>query len=193
MPKNKITRTYKEVLGFTSTKDPVIHDNTIIIFKGDTYPHLDWFRQSPARYSQLWGWYFISTEPLPSDLPADLEPYYLPWDAIAVSENEIKSEDTIKSAVEAILYPETEGEWVGSIGERIQVFLTVLSATQYAGSYGTTTYHTFADDLGNRYVWNTASKTLIEGETYNMRGTIKDLTQKRGHRINILTRCSILK
>lgn len=191
--KNAKHRTYKEVLGFTSDKDtPSVHDGSIIIFKGDTYPHLEWFRQSPARYTTLWGWYLISTEPIPEDLPEGLEPIYLPWEAIAVNDDEIKSESAIKAAVEAILYPVIEGEWTGKVGERVQHYLTVLSATQYTGNYGTTTYHVFADENNNRYIWNTAAKHLNEGETYNMRGTIKELTQKKGHKVNILTRCSVL-
>ena len=51
----------KEVLGFTK--------GYITIFKGDTYSELDWFRASIARYARWWGWYIISTEEIPEDLP----------------------------------------------------------------------------------------------------------------------------
>ena len=44
----------KDVLGFSK--------GYITIFKGDTYPLLEWFQQSPCRYHMWWGWYLISDE-----------------------------------------------------------------------------------------------------------------------------------
>ena len=71
----------KEVLGFTK--------GYITIFKGDTYAEIDWFRASIARYARWWGWYIISTEEVPADLPAGIEAIRLPWESVGQDSGEL--------------------------------------------------------------------------------------------------------
>ena len=61
----------KEVLGFTK--------GYITIFKGDIENNLEWFEESIARYCRWWGWYIISTNEVPADLPQGIEPIKLNW------------------------------------------------------------------------------------------------------------------
>lgn len=179
----KRIKSVKEVLGFNK--------GFITIFKGDTYANLEWFQESTARYHRIWGWYFISDEELPS-LPEGVEPIRLYWDKVSSDGTELLHEDAIRAYIETLIYEQSPSEYVGSIGDRIEVSVTIKKAVPISGYYGTSTFHVMVDDLGNEYVWNTATKTLTIGEEYNIKGTIKNHAIYKNSKQTILTRCSIL-
>ena len=80
-------------------------NDSIIIFKGNTYPHLSWFRNSGATYNPLFGWFFQKMEDLPVDYPDELEPLVLPVADITNSAGVLKTDQEIKEVVESLLYP----------------------------------------------------------------------------------------
>ncbi len=180
----KKIRSTKEVLGFS--------EGYITIFKGDTYPLLDWFRMSTARYHNFWGWYFVSDEELP-EIPAGVTPVQLKWEDIAiVDEDTLKSETLIKEAVEALIYEESPSKWQGEVGERIDRTLTVVKVTPLEeGFYGPSTFYLFRDEYENEYCWTTGSKSLDLNTTYEVRGTIKALQKYKGKEQTVLTRCRV--
>ena len=175
----------KEVLGFTK--------GYITIFKGDTYSEIDWFRASIARYTRWWGWYIISTEEIPEDLPEGIEPIQLPWELVGKEDGNLKPEHLVKEAVESIIYDESESEYVGSIGERLELFLTVEKVIELDNNFGRSSMHIFKDDCGNSYVWTTASKTWSVGSEHHIKGTVKDHRKYRNQCQTILTRCLEVK
>lgn len=175
-------RSQKEVLGFEK--------GYITIFKGDTYPHLEWFRASIARYARWWGWYIISTEEIPEDLPAGLEPIQLPWELVCQDDRNLKPEDAVKKAVETLVYDPGTSEWVGSIGERIEVDIVVTKALLLDGYYGRSTLHTMEDADGNIYTWTTSSKSWAEGSEKIIRGTVKEHKVYKNQKQTVLTRCA---
>lgn len=175
----------KEVLGFTK--------GYITIFKGDTYSEVDWFRASIARYTRWWGWYIISTEEVPADLPEGITPIQLPWELVGQEDGNLKPEHLIKEAVESIIYDESESEYVGSIGERLELFLTVERVIELDNNFGRSSMHIFKDDCGNSYVWTTASKTWPVGSEHHIKGTVKDHRKYRNQCQTILTRCLEVK
>lgn len=170
----------KEVLGFTK--------GYITIFKGDTYAELDWFRASIARYARWWGWYIISTEEVPEDLPAGIEPVRLMWESVGNEDGKLKIESEVKKAVEALMFDPGTSEFVGGIGERLDLALTVKKVVQLEGAYPSN-MHIMEDDDGNVFVWTTSSKRLTEELVYTMRGTVKDHRVYRNVNQTILTRC----
>ena len=180
----KKIRTTKEVLGFTK--------GYITIFKGDTYALLDWFRESTARYHNIFGWYFISTEELP-EIPAGIEPIQLKWEDVAfVDEDTLKSEAAIKEHINSLIYESTGSEWQGEIGDRIERQLTVTKVIPLdTGFYGPSTFHLFIDADGNEYSWTTGSKTLEVGDSYLTRGTIKELKVYHNSKQTVLSRCRL--
>ena len=175
----------KEVLGFTK--------GYITIFKGDTYSEIDWFRASIARYTRWWGWYIISTEEVPADLPEGITPIQLPWELVGQEDGNLKPEHLVKEAVESIIYDESESEYVGSIGERLELYLTVERTIELDGNYGRSTMHLMRDDCGNLYVWTTASKSWAAGSEHHIRGTVKDHRTYRNEKQTVLTRCTEVK
>lgn len=164
----------------------------ITIFKGDTYSYLDWFRSSEARYARPWGWYFISTAELPAELPAGLTPIKLTWEQVTDENGVLKFEDEIKEIVDNLIYDAEPSEYVGEIGERLDLTLTVSKVFNIDSNYGSSTLHVFKDASGNIFTWTTSAKTLIEGNTYNIRGTVKDHKTFRATKQTVLTRCNVI-
>jgi hypothetical protein len=175
----------KEVLGFTK--------GYITIFKGDTYSELDWFRASVARYARWWGWYIISTDEIPEDLPSGIEPIRLPWDMVGQEDGNLKSEHLVKEAVESLIYEGSDSEFQGTIGERLELFLTVEKTIELDGNYGRSTMHLMYDESGNLYVWTTASKCWAPGSEHHIRGTVKDHRIYKNEKQTMLTRCTEVK
>ena len=179
------SKTQKEVLGFAK--------GYITIFKGDTYAEIDWFRASIARYTRWWGWYIISTEEVPADLPEGIEPIRLPWESVGQENGELKSEQSIKEAVEALIYEASDSEYQGAIGERLDLYLTVERTIELDGSYGRSTMHLMRDDCDNLYVWTTASKSWAPGSEHHIRGTVKDHRTYKNETQTVLNRCMEVK
>ena len=179
------SKTQKEVLGFAK--------GYITIFKGDTYAEIDWFRASIARYTRWWGWYIISTEEVPADLPEGIEPIRLPWESVGQENGELKSEQSIKEAVEALIYEASDSEYQGAIGERLDLYLTVERTIELDGSYGRSTMHLMRDDCDNLYVWTTASKSWAPGSEHHIRGTVKDHRTYKNEKQTVLNRCMEVK
>lgn len=181
----KKVRSTKDVLGFSK--------GYITIFKGDTYPVLEWFQESVARYHNFWGWYIVSEDEVPETIPAGITPVQLKWEDVAIVEEDcLKSETLVRQAVDALIYEPSNSVWQASIGERIDRLLTVKKAVMNDdGYYGPSTFYLMLDEAGNEYCWTTAAKQLEVGETYEIRGTVKALSKYKGTEQTILTRCKI--
>lgn len=171
----------KKALGF--------ENGYITIFKGDTYGNLGWFQKSIARYARLWGWYIVSTDEIPDDLPATVTPVRLNWEDVSDNGETLKNETEVIKFVESLMYDEDPSEYVGEIGDRLDLIVKIERAIQTEGRYGISTIHTMRDENGNVYLWATSTKTLVEGNYYSMRGTVKDHSVYKNTKQTVLTRC----
>ena len=181
----KVFKSQKQVLGF--------ENGYVTIFKGDTYANLEWFQKSIARYCKSWGWYIVSTEAVPFDLPCGLEPIQLPWETVGEEEGCLKPDAEIKVAVDAILYDKGDSTFQGAVGERLDLEVEVISAHKRDGYYGEQTIHYMVDAAGNQYLWSTASKSWEVGDKRHIKGTVKDHKVIRNVETTILTRCTLVK
>ena len=175
----------KEVLGFTK--------GYITIFKGDTYANLDWFRLSIARYARWWGWYIISTEEVPEDLPMGLKPVRLYWEAVGQEDGSLKPEHLIREGVDALLYEASNSEHIGKVGERLELYLTVDRLIDLDNNFGHSSMHIMKDDSGNSFIWTTASKSWAADSRHHIRGTVKQHTTYKNEKQTVLTRCMEVK
>ena len=185
--KFKRIKTQKETLGFEK--------GYITIFKGNTYEDKEYFQMSTARYSRLWGWYFISTDELPEDIPEDVTPITLPWEMVGNSNEELKTESEVIAAVESLIYDPDISEYQGKVGERLEFFLTVEKAIELDGYYGQSILYTMRDNNQNIFIWITASKTihLEENNIYHLRGTVKEHKKYKNQKQTVLSRCALVK
>lgn len=178
-------RPLKEVLGFEK--------DYITICKGNTYQYLAWFKESDFRFSRLFGWYLCSSYEIPDDLPDEIIPIRLEWKNISnPSGLELLSEAAIKAHIETLMYEPSPSNHIGTIGERSTHTLTVIKTVPLDGYYGRSTLHIFEDKNQNIYTWTTGTKALEVGETYQIKGTLKDHTIFHNTKQNVLTRCVIL-
>lgn len=171
----------RDVLGFGEA-------GFIWIFKGETYENLEWFKASPARYNRVWGWYLPSAETMMDPLPANIEPLKLYWND--VSENDqLKDENILKKIADSLLYDAGTSEYVGEVGERLDLILTCTRAIAVNNMYGTSIFHTFEDSCGNVFTWATSARSLEPGITYAVKGSVKEHTTYKNVRQTSLTRC----
>lgn len=183
-PMKKI-RSTKEVLGFSK--------GYITIFKGDTYPVLEWFQESVARYHNFWGWYIVSEDEVPEIIPAGVTPIQLKWEDVAFAdEDQLRPESQIKEHIDSLMYDPSPSKWQGEVGDRITRYLTVTKVAELPdGYYGPSTFYLFEDEEENEYTWTTAARKLELGETYEVVGTVKALSKYKGKEQTVLTRCRV--
>ena len=181
-----VASTQKEALGF--------QEGYITIFKGDTHPVLEWFqKKKECRYTRLWGWYVVSNEEVPEDLPAGVSAVRLPWESVGLPSGALKPETAITAAVNALIYAAGSSEWVGKVGERLDLTLTVTVNRAVENGFGTSHIHYFEDADGNLYGWSTSAKDWPVGETKTLRGTVKEHSYVKNTKITWLTRCQEVK
>lgn len=172
----------KHALGFI--------EDYITIFKGDTYPHKEWFKSIGAVYRRYWGWGLASDLPLPTELPAGVEAVRLDWAPIAADDENIKPDEQVQAYVNSLVYEEDKSEYYdANIGDRIEITVTIEKAIPLNGYYGSSTMHIMRDSSNRCYVWTTGSKCWEAGLTKSIRGTIKGFNEYKGTKQTVLTRC----
>lgn len=183
---NTFYRTQKEVLGFEK--------GYIWIFKGDTYSNLEYFRSKKCyfTYNKWFGWNLASDKEIPEDIPSDLTPIQLSWELVGNDKGELQNDKVIEAVVNSLLLDPTKSEYQGTIGERIEIKVTIQKRIVTESNFGLTNIHIMLDENENEYVWATAAKTLNEGETYKLRGTIKEHKLYKASKQTVLTRCTVL-
>lgn len=102
-------------------------------------------------------------------------------------EREIEKEMKATSAKQELI-----SDYVGSIGQKIQIELKFVACHSFETQWGTTDILKFLDQEGNVFIWKTSTSQLIEqGQTVKIKGTIKDHSEYAGAKQTILTRCKI--
>lgn len=173
----------RDILGFGEA-------GYIWVFKGNTYENLTWFQNSPCRFARPWGWYLPSENELPALMPTNITPIKLEWEKVSV-EDQLLPEDKLTEYLDSILYDPGTAEYVGSIGARIEADVICTRAVVNQSYYGLSTFHVFEDEKGNIYTWNTAAKSLNQGDHYHLKGTIKEYKTYRNKKQNVLSNCRV--
>lgn len=184
---NKLFKNQKKILGFTK--------GYITIFSGINENNEYWFRNNPImRYAVAWGWYVTSEEEVPNDLPAGVIPKKLFWKDIGKGETLTKTKEELTNYVNNILNDNNDNShYVGEIGERLEITITVLHNFAGTGKFGRMNTHIMTDSSGNRFVWVTSSKSWAQGSIKKIRGTVKAHDMYNGIQQTILTRCTELE
>lgn len=184
-PEEKLFTNQKKILGFD--------EGYITIFKGDIEKYEWWFERSIARFHRVWGWYIVSTEMIPFDLPADIEPIQLFWDKVGQSTGELRDEETVAAVVNSMLYGSHPSTFQGNVGDRLELTVTVIKLDQkekfFGGKSSKNAIHTFEDGCGNHYIWDTGAKCWAEGSIKHIRGSVKEHKIINNVQTTVLTRC----
>ena len=159
------------------------------IFKGDTYSAIDWFKENGAKYNKIWGWAFKGDEPLPDPIPAGLEAVKLTWEQVSADGINLNDEHDLVAVLDTIRYDPSPSEYVGEVGDKLELDVVCEKAMTMNGYYGTQFFHIFKDDCDNVFVWSTTSKQLEVGVEYHIKGTVKSHSTYRNTKQTVLTRC----
>lgn len=175
----------KDVLGFKN--------GFITLITGPTEEWEEYLNMSNARYSRVWGWYIISTETVPSNLPDDLTTITLSWSLVGNEDGTLLSEDKVIEAVETLKYPATPSQYIGKIGDRLSLDLTVAKSIPLETIWGRSTLHVMVDANDNEFIWKTNSKSWEAGSQHHLKGTVKEHKIWRNSQQTWLTRCQEVK
>lgn len=104
-------------------------------------------------------------------------------------DEKLKNDDVVLAAVESLLVDPDPSDYFGSVGQRIEVTITVEKVMTFDGYYGTSNMHLMRDTEGHLFVWTTASKRWEEGSVKTIKGTIKEHKLYRNAKQTVLTRC----
>lgn len=182
--KDPYYRPQKYVLGFEK--------GYITIFRGVKEEHEEWFKQSICRFARWWGWYVISTQEVPADLPSGVEPVKLYWDPMGNEKEWLREENVVLAHVQATLYPmKSKSVSQGGVGDRIERVLTIEENIEIENKRfnSKSNVHYMRDSKGNLYMWKTSAKNWPVGASKTVRGTVKDFDTYKGENVTILTRC----
>lgn len=88
---------------------------------------------------------------------------------------------------------ESANEFLGAVGDKIEVEVEVKKVIPMDGNYGTT-YITILQEKqsGNNLVWFSSGKVLDENSEIKIKGTVKAHTVRDGKNQTVLTRCKVL-
>ena len=83
-------------------------------------------------------------------------------------------------------------EWIATVGEKVQIEVTVTNLRGIEGAYGTTTMLTMEDKKGNSVLWYASNNPGLQlGQTYTIKGSVKANNEFKGRKQTVLTRCKV--
>lgn len=173
----------KNILGF--------QEGYIWIFKGDLENAEYWFEKTPeCRFHVIFGWYIVSTDSIPFDIPSCIESVKLPWEKVGNTDGTLLPKSIIEAAINDLRYETTPSQFQGTIGERLSLELYYLSNKMTTGGqYGPRYEYRFQDANANIFIWNTGvAKEWEVGNLIKCKAGIKSHDTIRGIRITTLTR-----
>lgn len=177
----KKIKTDKGVLG--------IEGDYFWIIIGETYENKEWLAAQGARYNGKLTWYFPTGEYENVTLPFDLQTKKVLWSEIGNEDESLKLDSEVKAAIESKIYPSSNSQFQGEIGDKLDIEVTVTKCVAVEGSYGLNYFHVMADTSGNIYTWTTSTKSWQEGTIKKIRGTVKGHNVYRNISQTVLTRC----
>ena len=173
----------KNILGF--------QEGYIWIFKGDLANAEYWFEKTPVcRYHVTFGWYVVSTDAIPFDMPSCIDTVKLPWEKIGNTDGTLLPKGIIEAVINELRYGGHPSQFQGKIGERLalKLYLRQLE-TKPGNQYGPQYIYTFEDENSNTFSWTTGvNKDWVVGDEVNCKAGVKSHDTVRGVRITVLTR-----
>ena len=180
-PEKKKTRSLKEVLGFER--------GFITLLRFDENQLNETELPKVARNNRLFGWHIASEDKLPSIMAAGISLDTLYWDDIAVDEDTLFKEETVRRVVDGIRFKPSASKHIGSIGDKIEKWVYIKRVMPIDGYYGRTYLHIFEDIENNVYTWNTKTANLTAERWVTLQGTISAHEEYRGEKQTKLVRC----
>lgn len=178
----------KDILGF--------QEGYIWIFKGNLEAAEYWFAKSPeCRYHVAFGWYVVSTESIPFDIPCCIESVKLPWEKVGNADGTLLPKSIVEAAINELRYGGHPSKYQGEIGQRLELKVWITRVLNLGETqYGTKYMYLFNDEHENEYTWTTGvNKSWMVGDAVTIRGTVKAHDTYQGIAQTQLTRVQEVK
>ena len=157
----------------------------ITIFAGDQDANEEYlYSCATTRYCTHWGWYVVSYEEVPM-LPEGLTAIELPWESVGNDDGSLRPADILRQNVANAL-GEVHGdtEWVGEIGDSIEILCEVVENTKTekwaGGKYYEGHCHIFKNQTGNLFMWQTQAQNWPVGSKKLIHAKIKEHVRHNG-------------
>ena len=173
----------KDILGF--------QEGYIWIFKGDLANAEYWFeRTEVCRYHVTFGWYVVSTDFIPFDMPSCIECVKLPWEKVGNTDGTLLPKGIVEAVINELRYGGHPSQFQGTLGSRLALTLYLKQIeTLPPTQYGAQTIYTFEDKDANIFVWKTGvNKNWSIGDEIHCKAGVKSHDTVRGIRQTVLTR-----
>ena len=179
----------KNILGF--------QEGYIWIFKGDLENAEYWFSKTPeCRFHNAFGWYIVSTDAIPFDIPSCIESVQLPWEKIGRPNGTLLPKDIVQAAIDEVRFGNQPSQYQGNIGDRLDLTLYLRRIIDLGeNQFGSVSrIFCFEDQDANQYSWTTGVvKDWLVNDELHLRGTVKAHDLVKGVRFTILTRVMEVK
>lgn len=94
-----------------------------------------------------------------------------------------------KARAEEVAATERKPEWVGEVGDRMDLDLRLQDNFSFDGKFGPTTVYKFANDDGDIFTWFTSTGVDMEkGDRRHLKFTVKSHSERNGVKENLITR-----
>lgn len=186
-----------------------MNGNAYIVL-GNTYPIKDELKAAGAHFKPGLGWYFdhvsydyptqkIERDDFMSnfsmaDLMIDVEDAD-PTEVLLYHYDEGRARDFVKEIQDKYRKANTKpsnSQWVGEVGDKIEKELKLEDSHPFISSFtgDPMCVYKFVDEFGNVFTWITSDReNLVDGGTYEVKGTIKNHSEYRDEKQTVLTRC----
>lgn len=163
---------------------------------GKTYDIKDELKAAGAKFNNIFGWHFARADNGFNCFEISVEDIGQKNDVGEWCFKNTCAIDDFVSAKQSEYAPKSKTEYVGNISEKLSasvVFVDVFSYTTHYTYYGETHFiYKFADENGNVFVWKTtAFHDLTAGNTYTIKGTVKEHSEYKGEKQTTLKGCRI--
>lgn len=168
------------------------------IFLGNTYSKREQIKELGGKYDWVLGWHISHKVEGFDFLTVKYEDVagFTDWGKINFKATTAEI-DNMKRAEEKRLRGGKESEYVGKIGDKVNLKATYeasasFQAPSFYGDMETRYIHTFRDADGNIFIWKTGRGLCFErGADVTIKGSIKDHTEYHGDKQTVLTRCRV--
>lgn len=159
---------------------------------GNTFPIKDELKKAGAKFNKELGWHFKEETTEFKVVPV------MVYDVVEkLTDGRYTYKETVYDYIKSIQdkYVEhTNSNWVGTVGQMLNAFVTLKDVHQFNGAFGLTNVFTFKDEFDNSIVWITASAVNLKiGTSYSLRGTIKAHNEFRGDKQTMVSRCKCME
>lgn len=163
-------------------------DGRTQVFLGDTYAAKDQLKAGGAVFDGTLGWH--AAEPIEG-----FEAIKIHITEIAELNDwgryELQDPRLIKALIKERTPKGPESSFIGAVGEKLQLKVTIERSFGFDSKFGYTYIHKFRSESGDVLVWKTGSSLEQNHGQAILKGTVKAHTEYQGEKQTELTRCKL--